>query len=319
MSKKKIVTIGGGTGVYTVLTGLRPHFQNLTAIVTMADDGGSTGILREEFGILPPGDVRRALVALSSSDNKVLSELFSYRFHEGTGLTGHSFGNLMLTALERLTGDFESAIDEAGKILMACGKVVPVTLQRASLMAELGDGTTVKGESNIDIPKHDGNLKIEKVWLEPDAKVNVNAVKVILAADAIIIGPGDLYTSIVPNLLVKGVKEALKKTKAKKIYFTNVMTKYGETNHYKASDFVRVISDYLGPDVLDFVLINKTRPNPKRLAAYIAQQADFVEPDVENFGDSNLNVTPVQADLVRESGLVRHDPRKVAQAIKMII
>ncbi len=319
MSKKKIVIIGGGTGVYTVLTGLKPHFKNLTAIVTMADDGGSTGILREEFGILPPGDVRRALIALSSTDNKTLSELFSYRFKEGTGLTGHTFGNLMLAALERLTGDFESAIQEAGKLLVANGKVVPVTLRHSNLIAELESGQIITGESNIDIPKHDGNLKIKKVWLSPPAQINPNAQKVILSADAIVIGPGDLYTSLIPNLLVKGVREALKKTKAKKIYFTNVMTKYGETNYFKASDFAKVISDYLGPDVLDFVLVNKIKPSFKRLAAYIKQQADFVEPDIENFGKFNLSATPIKADLVRERGFIRHDPEKVVRAIKMII
>jgi len=316
---KKIVVIGGGTGVYTVLTALKPYFKNLTAVVTMADDGGSTGILREEFGILPPGDVRRALLALSSSDNKTLAELFSYRFKEGAGLTGHSFGNIMLIALERVTGSFESAIEEAGKILMTYGKVVPVTLQHSNLIAELKNGTIIKGESNIDIPKHDGNLKIKKVWLSPSVKINPNAQKAILAADAVIIGPGDLYTSLVPNLLVRGVKEALKKTKAKKIYLTNLMTKFGETNYFKASDFVKIISDYLGPNVLDFVLINKTRPGFKRLAAYVKEKADFVEPDIEEFNKLKFGLTPIQADLVRDRGFVRHDPEKVARAIKMII
>lgn len=318
-SNKKIVVIGGGTGVYTVLTGLKPHFQNLTAVVTMADDGGSTGILREEFGILPPGDVRRALVALSASDNKMLSELFSYRFQEGVGLTGHTFGNLMITALARLTGDFQSAIHEAGKILMTSGKVVPVTLKHPSLVAQLEDGQVIRGESNIDIPKHDGNLRIKKIWLKPAAQINPFARKEILSADAVIIGPGDLYTSLIPNLLVGGVKEALKRTKAKKIYFTNLMTKFGETNHFQASDFVKVITDYLGRGVLDFAVVNKTRPSARRLSPYIQQRSDFVEPDAESFPSLNLKVTPIKADLIREYGFIRHDSEKVARVVKMLI
>lgn len=319
MSNKKIVVIGGGTGVYTALTALKPHFKNLTAIVTMADDGGSTGILREEFGILPPGDVRRALVALSSSDNKVLSELFSYRFKEGVGLTGHNFGNLMLTALHRLTGNFESAIQEAGKILMTCGQVVPVTLRHSNLLAELEDGQIIKGESNIDIPKHNGNLKIKRIWLNPPVEINLNAQKAILAADLVIIGPGDIYTSLIPNLLVKGMKEALKKTKAEVVYFTNLMTKFGETNNFKATDFVRAISDYLGPEVLDYVLINSKRPAANRLSPYIEQRADFVEPDMENWHQLKIKAAPIKTDLIRPRGFLRHDPEKIARTIKMII
>lgn len=318
-SKEKIVVIGGGTGVYTVLTGLRPHFDNLTAVVTMADDGGSTGVLREEFGILPPGDVRRALVALSTSDNRTLSELFSYRFKEGIGLTGHNFGNLMLTALERLTGNFETAINEAGKILMTKGTVIPVTMEHSKLYAELENGDVVQGETNIDIPKHDGHLRIEKVWLDPDVKINSNARKAILNADAVILCPGDIYTSLMPNLLVKGMKEALKKTRGKVIYFTNLMTKFGETNHFRASDFVKAVSQYLGSEVLDYVVVNNTKPNPHRLSDYVKEKADFVDPDFENFKDLKIKATPIKADLIRARGFLRHDPEKVARAIKMII
>ena len=238
---KKIVVIGGGTGVFTMLTGLRRYFNNLTAVVTMADDGGSTGILREEFGILPPGDVRRSLVALARTDNEVLAHLFNYRFQEGSGLSGHSFGNLMLTALERITGSFDGAIKEASRILAVQGQVLPVTLKKGNLYAELEDGAIIKGETNIDIPKHDGNLKIKKVWLKPKVSANAEALEAIMKADAVIIGPGDLYTSIVPNLLVDGVVKALNKTKAKKIYFVNLMTKFGETNGFKASDFVKTL------------------------------------------------------------------------------
>jgi uncharacterized cofD-like protein len=316
-SDKKIVVIGGGTGVYTVLTGLRPYFNNLTAVVTMADDGGSTGILREEFGMLPPGDIRRALVALSASDNKILSELFSYRFQEGAGLTGHNFGNLLITALHRITDDFERAIEEAGKILMIQGKVIPVTLNHSCLMAELEDGQVIQGETNIDIPSHDGNLKIKKVWLKPPSKINPSARKAILRADLVIIGPGDLYTSILPNLLVGGMKEALRKTKGKVVYFSNLMTKFGETNNFCASDFIKTVQAYLGNDVLDFAIINDRKPAPKRLSSYVKERSEFVGADPENISGSKAAV--ITADLIRGNGLIRHDPEKMAGVIKMIV
>lgn len=317
-NNKKIVVIGGGTGVYTVLTALKPHFGNLTAIVTMADDGGSTGILREEFGMLPPGDIRRALIALSASQNKRLAELFSYRFSEGAGLTGHNFGNLLITALHRITNNFEEAIKEAGKLLAVKGKVIPVTLERPNLMAELEDGTFIKGESNIDIPNHDGNLKIKRVWLKPPAEINLNAQTAILEADLIIIGPGDLYTSLIPNLLVGGVKGALQKTKAKVLYFVNLMTKFGETNGFAASDFISALENYLGQEVLDFVVMNNVRPSPKRLSAYIRERSDFVAPDLQNLRPRK-GLMPIATDLLRTGSLVRHDPEKLAKAIKMIL
>lgn len=316
-TKKKIVVIGGGTGVFTVLTGLKPYFDNLTAIVTMADDGGSTGILREEFGILPPGDIRRVLVALSDTDNKMLAQLFSYRFKEGFGLIGHSFGNLLIAVLERLTNDFEKAIDEAGKILSTKGRVIPVTLGNARLVAELESGQKIIGETNIDIPKHDGNLKIKKVWLKLPVKINPNAKKAILEADAVIIGPGDLYTSVIPNLLVGGMKEALKKTKAKIIYLSNVMTKFGETNDFKASDFIKTIVSYLGEGVLDFALVNKSKPLRSVLSAYSKEKAYFVEADEELGKIKNISV--IKADLLRKGKLLRHDSEKIARLIKMII
>src|SRR3989338_247097 len=249
-SGKKIVVIGGGTGVFTALTGLKKYFNNLTAIVTMADDGGSTGILREEFGVLPPGDIRRALVALSYSNNKILSELFNYRFQEGSGLSGHSFGNLMITALERITGSFNRAIEEASKILSVQGRVLPVTLGKTKLFAELEDDRVIEGESNIDIPKHGGSIKIRKVWLQPQPSINPEAKKIILSADGIIIGPGDLYTSLVPNLLLKGMRQTLQQARGKKIYFVNLMTKFGETECFKASDFLKIVEKYLGKNVL---------------------------------------------------------------------
>lgn len=315
-SDKKIVVIGGGTGVFTVLSGLKKYFSNLTAIVTMADDGGSTGILREEFGILPPGDIRRALIALTDSDNEILSKLFAYRFSEGRGLVGHSFGNLMIAALERITGDFNNAVREAGKILSVKGQVFPVTLTMTALNAELEDGRIIKGETNIDVPSHDGNLKIKKVWLDPEVKINPEAKKAILKADAVIIGPGDIYTSIVPNLLVSEVPEVLAKTKAKKIYVTNLMTKFGETNHFRASDFLRVIEDYLGKNILDYIIINNNQPSPMRFRPYASEKSELVKNDIES---SSHKPTPIIADVLRSRGFIRHDPDKLGQLIRMII
>lgn len=314
-SDKKILVIGGGTGIFAALTGLKKHFKNLTAVVTMADDGGSAGILREEFGILPPGDIRRALIALSATDNKILSELFGYRFAQGSGLSGHAFGNLMLTALERVTGSFEKAIEEAGKILSIEGRVLPVTLTKVSLSAELEDGRIVRGETNIDIPKHDGRLGIKKVWLEPDVLLNPAAKKAIMEADAVVIGPGDLYTSLIPNLLVKGMKEALRSTKGKKIYFVNLMTKFGETTGFRASDFVKTLEQYLGKGVLDYVVVNKTKPTAMRFRPYAKEKAEFVEPDLENL----KKPTPVETSLIRKYGFVRHDADKVAELIKILV
>jgi len=312
------VVIGGGTGVFNVLNSLRNDFDDLTAIVTMADDGGSTGILREEFGMLPPGDIRRALIALSGSDNKMLAELFSYRFEEGSGLTGHNFGNLLITALHRMTGDFEKAIREAGKILRIKGEVIPVTLQSSRLMAELESGQIIQGETNIDIPNHDGHLRIKRVWLKPAAEINPSARRAILDADLVIIGPGDLYTSIIPNLLVSGVGEALKKTKAKVAYFVNVMTKFGETHGFSASDFVHNLHLHLDGEILDFVVLNSNKPSAGRLRSYIKERAEFVEPDVKNMKIGKKTV-PLAVDLIRSRGYVRHDPEKVLRVVKMII
>ena len=312
---KKIVVIGGGTGVFTVLTGLKKHFQNLTAVVTMAYDGGSAGILREEFGILPPGDIRRALIALSNTDNKTLAQLFGYRFAKGSGLSGHSFGNLMITALERITGSFESAIAEASRILSIRGKVLPVTLKKVSLAAELEDGAIIKGEANIDTPKHDGRLRIKKVWLTPPATINPAAREAIMSADAVILGPGDLYTSLAPNLLVKGMRAALKKSRAKKIYFVNLMTKFGETSGFRASDFVRVLEKYLGKEVLDYVVVNKTKPTAMRFRPYAEEKAEFVEADLQTLKKPML----IEASLIRKYGFLRHDPDKVAEIVKTLI
>lgn len=313
---KKVVVIGGGTGVFTVLSGLKDYNYHLSAIVTMADDGGSSGVLREEFGILPRGDVRRALVALSRSDNKTLSELFNYRFDKDSSLHGHSLGNLLLTALEKITGSFNEALKEAVVILNVKGDVIPVTLEKTKLHARLENGVIIEGESNIDIPKHDPRLKIKNVFLEPEVRVNEDALKAIKEANFVILGPGDLYTSIIPNLLVKGIVPALKNSKAKIIYVTNIMTKYGETNNFRASDFVKAIEEYLGKDVLDFVVANVENMAGKALQRYKEENVDYVEYDKENFNGYFKTKT---GKFLKAGQFLRHDQDKLALTLSRIM
>lgn len=313
---KKVVVIGGGTGVFTVLSGLKEYNYELAAIVTMADDGGSTGVLREEFGILPRGDVRRALVALSSSDNKVVSELFNFRFDENSSLKGHSLGNLLLTALEKITGSFPEALKEAVAILNVKGEVIPVTLGDTRLHAELEDGEVIEGETNIDIPKHDPKLKIKKVYLVPDVGANPEAVRAINEADYVILGPGDLYTSIIPNLLVEGIPQALSETKAKIIYITNIMTKYGETNNFSALDFVKIIEKYLGKSTLDYVVVNVEKMTGKTLERYKEEHVDYVDYNSNNV-DHDYEV--ITGKFLRKGQFLRHDQDKLASVLAGII
>lgn len=311
--KPKIVVIGGGTGVFTVLSGLRDYPVELAAVVSMADDGGSSGVLREEFGILPPGDVRRVMVAMSHSDDRVLSDLFNYRFEQG-GLKGHTFGNIMLTALERICGSFEEAVKEAGRILGVHGQVLPVTTKNVRLCAQLEDGTLIQGETNIDIPKHDVSLRVKKVFLEPRARINQEAKKVILSADLIVIGPGDLYTSIVPNLLVSGVPAAIRASRAKKVYVVNLMTKQGETNGFGALDFINTVEKYIGKGVLDHAIINIKRPSVERLKHYEKESAEFVAAD-----KLRSKPLPIFGDFLRRRGFVRHDPERLAKVLISLI
>lgn len=329
MKNKKIVVIGGGTGVFTVLSGLKKYPVDLSAIVTMADNGGSTRILREEFGILPPGDIRRALVALARSE-KMLASLFNYRFKKGGSLAGHNFGNLLITALERMKGDFEKAIDEAGKILNIKGEVIPVTLENTNLYALLEDGKIIEGEANIDVPKHNPHLKIKRVYLKPQAKANKRAKSAILKADLIVIGPGDLYTSIIPNLLVRGIPQALKESPAKKVYVCNLMTKLGETHDFTYLDFVKQIERYLGRDarrlaeserpvlgkVLDYVIFNTKRPLASRVAKYEREGATFVKYNRKNFPHGRCKV--IEGNFLREKGFIRHDSAKLTKTILQI-
>ena len=308
-----MVFIGGGTGGFTVLTGLRDYPYDLSAIVSMADDGGSTGVLREEFGTLPAGDIRRALIALSDSNKKVLSELFNFRFGEETSLKGHSMGNLLLTALEKITGDFGSAVKEAGEVLNIKGEVIPVTLTPTKLFAKLSDGSTVEGETNIDIPKHDGNIKIKNIFLQPEVNANPDAIAAIEKADTIILGPGDVYTSILPNLAVRGITMAIKSSKAMLIYNVNIMTKFGETNGFKASDFVDTMEEYLGNGVIDRITVNTEKPTGEIVKRYEDENVEFVQNDLDH--DPRL----FAGDFLRDGMFLRHDAEKLAKALSEII
>ncbi len=313
---KNVVVIGGGTGIFSVLTGLKKYGYNLSAIVTMADDGGSTGILREEFGTLPPGDIRRALVALSATDNKMVSDLFNFRFKSKGSLSGHSLGNLLLTALEKITGSFDLAVKEAVKILNVEGEVIPVTLKPTSLVAELEDGAQIKGETNIDIPKHDGSVSIKHLSLSPKVQANPEAVAAIKKADVVILGPGDLYTSIIPNLIVDGIPQAIKDTNAKVVYVVNIMTKFGETYGFKASDFVRAVQSHLGGKFIDYALINTDMPTGEILKRYEEDKEEPVKYDNEKFTNG---VKVITGDFLRKGKYLRHNPQKLARALNSII
>ena len=314
---KRVVIIGGGTGVFTVLSGLKYYPYHLSAIVSMADDGGSTGVLREEFGILPPGDIRRVLVALSSSDNKIVSELFNYRFREGTLLKGHSLGNLLLTALERITGSFDQAVKEAVRILNVKGEVIPVTLTNTRLCAELENGKIIVGETNIDIPKHNGTLRIKRLFLKPPVAANDDAKRAIADADVLILGPGDLYTSILPNLLAEGMIVSIQKAPAKVIYVVNIMTKFGETSGFVASDFVQAMEGYLGKNVIDYSIVNIERPKGKVLERYKKERDEFVRFDKKFLQSNGMKV--IGGRFLRRGQFLRHDARKLAKTLARVI
>ncbi len=318
----KITVIGGGTGSYTVLQGLKNYDIDLTSIVSTADSGGSSGSLRDEFGVLPPGDLRRCLVALSEKRSDIWRRIFEYRF-DGQK-ENNNLGNLILTALTKITGDLPGALDVASELLEAKGKVLPATLDKSDLCAKLSDGRIVVGESAIDKPQHDTNLKIDKVFLEPRAFAYKKTISAINDSDLIVIGPGDLYTSVVPNLLVDGISEAIRNSRAKKIYITNIMTKNGETDNFCAQDFAGVVEKYLGGP-LDFVLVNNHEPSPKLLDNYLAEKSFFVKPEFSLPHNYEVVLADLadEEPLAQENGktrpLIRHDSEKLARAIMNLL
>lgn len=318
MMKKnpKIVAIGGGTGLSTLLKGLKCYTNDITAIVSVTDSGGSTGILRQEYNILALGDLRKCIVALSDGGS-LISKIFDYRFSRNGTLHNHNLGNLIMTSLIDITKSENLAIKKTSRILKIKGTVLPVTLDNCQLYAKLEDGSIIQGEEDIDIPKHNPELKIKKVFLDKEAKLFEPCKKTIFESDLIIIGPGDLYTSIIPNFLVKDMKEAIKDSNAKKVYVCNLMTKYGETTHFKTSDFVKEVNRYLGGNVIDYVILNKEMPNKRLLEVYSKQKSIPVKNNFVNIKKSKFKV--IQADLLDKdalnSDLIRHDSIKLANLL----
>ena len=312
-----IVVIGGGTGLNSILAGLKRFTNNITAIVSVSDEGGSSRKLRYEFGVLPPGDIRNCIVALSDS-GPTMAKLLEYRFKEGEGLKGHSFGNLLITALTRITGSFDRAIKETGRILAIRGKVLPVTLAQTRLCAVLENGKTIEEEPNVEAHKIKYKSEIKRLFLKPaNAKAYPEALNEIKKADIIVLGPGSLYTSILPNLLVKGIPEAIKSSKAKKVYICNVMTQPGETDNYAASDHVGKIVKYLGKGVLDYVVVNSERATQKLYEKYSKEGSARVKIDEENL--DKLDVDVIKADLFTKENLLRHDPDKLAKVVLKLV
>jgi uncharacterized cofD-like protein len=308
----RIVAIGGGTGLSTLLRGLKEYTSNLTAIVTVTDDGGSSGRLRQELGVLPPGDIRNCLVALADSES-MMTDLFQYRFHEGDGLTGHSFGNLFIAAMCGIAGDFDRAIKESSKVLNIKGRVLPSTLSNVSIQATLANGAVVTGETAIS--KAASPIK-DLVLVPAQCKPLAETLEAIAAADVIVLGPGSLFTSIMPNLLVPGIVEAVLAANAVKAYVCNIMTQPGETDGMTASDHARALLAPAQNRLFDYALINVEQPQ-RLLRAYESEGAHQVVPDFDAV--AALGVTPVPGRFVSEAQQVRHDTKKLAQAIMKLI
>jgi uncharacterized cofD-like protein len=304
-----------------VLRGLKEHvagrkkertprpIADLAAVVTVTDDGGSSGRLRREYQVLPPGDIRNCMVALSK-DEHLLGQLFQYRFPAGRGLAGHSFGNLFLTALTNVTGDFPEAVRVSAQVLAIRGRIFPSTAQNVTLQAELEDGTIVVGETNISKSRK----RIRRVRLVPRRVRPVPEVlQAIRAADLILVGPGSLYTSIIPNLLVEHMTEAILHARAKCVYIANLMTQPGETHDYSVADHVHAIYEHTRQGLFDFVVINRTRVTPRLLRRYGAQGAEPVEPSLEEL--QRMGLSYVTADLLHQDGVIRHDQARLTNLL----
>lgn len=323
MSKniKKIVTIGGGSGQFILLSGLRDlENTDITAVVSMVDSGGSTGRLRDELGILPPGDILKCILALSPHQDASRS-ILQKRFKNDRRLEGHSAGNMLLTILSRYTGSFPAGVAALAEILDVKGDILPVTIDRATLVAELTDGNRIYGEEAIDLPRGTQRERIKDVYLVPHHQAEINVYPPVLDAiqnaDHIFIGPGDLFTSIIPNLIVPGVKEALQNTSAKLYYIINVMTKFGETESFTGRDFVSELEDHLERKV-DGLIGNSTKPAQGILEAYTKQKSDFVQIDTSHPFWENREI--LLADILDTTAqIVRHDPDKLAHLIRTII
>ncbi|MDP4178582.1 MAG: YvcK family protein [Bacillota bacterium] len=309
----KIVAIGGGTGLSTMLRGLKYYTSNITAVVTVGDDGGGSGDLREDLGILPPGDIRNCILALADTE-PLMEELLQYRFQDGK-LKNQSFGNLFLAAMDGISQNFEEAVRKMGSVLAVTGKVLPVTLDNMVLKAKLKNGEIVVGESNIPKQALAQKSPIEKVFIEPqDAKALKDAVNAIKEADAVILGPGSLYTSVIPNLLVKEISTAVHKTDALKIYVSNIMTQPGETDDFAVEDHIKAIFKHGGNGIVDYVMVNSGEIDDELKLKYKEQVSNLVEIDKQKV--KSLNVEVIEGDFIKVNhGLIRHDSEKLAAII----
>lgn len=326
-----IVVIGGGTGTFMVLSHLKHYAKNLTSIVNMVDDGGSSGMLRDELGALPPGDVRQSLVALSQVSDQ-LRELFNYRFPKGA-FAGHSFGNLFISALEQTTGTMAEAVSVASEVLAIQGQVIPATLDDVRLNLETADGRIIRGEGNIGEGEASDRLFVKgephRLWLEPAATLNPDAERAIKAADIIAIAPGKLYSSILPSLLIEGMADALKDAKGKKVYICNLMTRPNQTAGFSVQDFASEIERYIGAPILDYVIYNTVRPTKSLLDKYALEgEREPVEYNAEllakqhyqAMGEPLISKTRVKSnpnDALKRT-LIRHDSDKLARLIMRI-
>ncbi len=310
----KIVAIGGGHGLSHLLLGLKEYTANLTAIVTVADSGGSSGRLREEFNIVAPGDIRNCLVALADAP-ALMGELFQYRFAENSQLQGHNFGNLFLTAMVQICkGDFKKAVEESSKVLAIRGKVIPSTTHNIHLIAEYIDGTRTEGEAKIP----DKNMPIKRLSLtDENAEATPEALAAIGEADIIVLGPGSLYTSIIPNLIIKEMSEAIARSSAYKIYVCNVMTQPGETDGFSACDHIRILTEHATPQVVNACIINDATIPESALQRYQSQRSYPVAPDVEKIKAMGYKV--VATDLLGINDYVRHDSKKLTQTLIKLI
>jgi len=302
----RVVAIGGGTGLSTLLRGLKMYTSNLTAIVTVADDGGSTGRLRQEFGVVAPGDLRQCISALAEAE-PLMSKLFQYRFTEGTGLEGHSFGNLFIVAMAEVTGNFETAILEASRVLNVRGTILPSTLEDVTLSARTHEDEMVHGEHNIT----ERGGRIRDLYLNPsDAEAHPDAVRAVLEADLIVIGPGSLYTSVLPNLLVPGLQKALMQTEAMRVFVCNVATQAGETDGFSVADHIDVIERHSGRGIIHAVVANSNIA-PELPEAWHSSAVPLAHDEIRAFQGIRL----VQEDVVAEENRYRHDPEKLAATV----
>lgn len=326
MKNFKITVIGGGTGSFVVLRGLKNYPVDLSAIINVTDSGGSTGRLRSEFGFLPVGDLRQCLAALADDHDDVLIKLLTYRFDRGRGLTGHNLGNLILTGLRDLYGSEPKALAKASSIFRITGEVLPVSLSRASLGAIYENGQKVLGEHAIDQPKFGGGLRVRRVFLKPSVKVYPGAAEAIVGADLIVMGPGDIYTSTIPCLLVEGVKSAIKKSRAKICYVVNLMNRYSQTHNFKASDYISEIEKYAGRKV-DVAIVNTSKRPEKLMSSYSAEKATVPVDDLVE----EKKFAVVRGDFVKRSivgevsgdwlarSFLRHDEDKLARSLIKIL